>query len=103
VTAPFPIGVTVGANSVWVLNGNTGTVTRVDPTLDAVAATVDRVSMDPIRVRATGRAVWVSDGDDALIRIDPTTGRVVEVIPLSGLPTGLAVGGGAVWVGVDAT
>ena len=102
-TAPFPIGVTFGANSVWVLNGNTGTVTRVDPTLDAVAATVDRVSMDPIRVGATGRAVWVTDGDDALIRIDPTTGRVAQVIPLTGLPTALAVRSGAVWVGVDAT
>jgi DNA-binding beta-propeller fold protein YncE len=79
VLAPYPIRLTVGAGAVWVLNGNTGTVTRVDPALNAVTATSSRISLDPTRIAAGAIAVWVADSaDDAVQRIDPTTSRVVR-------------------------
>ena len=101
-TEPFPIGVAVGAGAVWVLNGNTGTVTRVDPDLDAVVATVGRVSMNPTRIAAGAEAVWVADGaKDAVLEIDPTTDRVVHTIRLQGKPKAMLAGRSRVWVAVD--
>jgi streptogramin lyase len=103
-TEPLPIGLAVGAGAVWVLNGNTGTVTRVDPDLDAVVATVSRVSMNPTRIAAGARAIWVADGaKDALLQIDPTIDRVVRTIRLQGKPKALAAGRSRVWVAVDST
>ena len=87
----------------WVLNGNTGTVTRVDPALNAVTATTPRLSVDPIRIAAGAGAVWVADAaNDTVIRIDPATGRIVRVIPVGGRPVGLAAGDRKVWISVDA-
>ena len=86
------------------LNGNAGTVTRVDPTLDAVSATVSRVSLDATRIAAGAGGIWVADADgEAVLRIDPKTNRVVQTIPVGGTPTALAVGTKAVWVAVDST
>ncbi len=102
-SAPYPIGVVFGSGSVWVLNGNTGTVSRVDPALDAVTATVPRVSLNPIRIVAGMGGVWVADAyDDALKRIDPVTARVTRSVPVGGLPTSLAAGRTGVWAAVDA-
>jgi peptide/nickel transport system substrate-binding protein len=43
--------------------------------------------------------VWVTDtGDDAVVRIDPSTRAVTATIPVGHLPAGIAVGGGSVWV-----
>ena len=102
-TAPYPIGVAFGSGSVWVLNGNTGTVSRVDPALDAVTATVPRVSLNPIRIVAGAGAVWVADADNnAIERIDPATARVTRSVTVGGLPASLAAGRTGVWVAVDA-
>jgi YVTN family beta-propeller protein len=44
-------------------------------------------------------AVWQSDYEhDALLRIDPVTGKVVASIPVGSQPLGVAVTAGAVWV-----
>jgi peptide/nickel transport system substrate-binding protein len=37
-------------------------------------------------------------GDDAVVRIDPSSSAVTQSIPVGRSPTGLAVGNGAVWV-----
>jgi YVTN family beta-propeller protein len=88
---------------VWVLNGNTGTVTRIDPTLNAVTATTPRLSVDPTRIAAGAGAAWVADAaNDSVRRIDPATGRVVRVIPVGGRPVALAAGNRKVWISVDA-
>jgi DNA-binding beta-propeller fold protein YncE len=103
-TAPYPIGVAFGSGSVWVLNGNTGTVSRVDPALDAVTATVPRVSLNPVRIAAGAGAVWIADAEnDAVERIDPTTARVTRVLDLGGLPTCTRSRARRVWIAVDAT
>jgi YVTN family beta-propeller protein len=36
--------------------------------------------------------------DDTVSRIDPTTNKVVETIPVGAGPTGIGYGVGAVWV-----
>ena len=86
------------------LNGNTGTVSRVDPTVDAVTDTVPRVSANPLRIVAGAGGVWIADGaNDAVERIDPDTGRIARTVDVGGLPASLAAGPAGVWVAVDAT
>ena len=44
-------------------------------------------------------SVWQTDYDnDALVRIDPVTGKVVASIPVGSAPEGVAVTAGSVWV-----
>jgi DNA-binding beta-propeller fold protein YncE len=75
------------SDAVWVLNGNTGTVTRVDPDVDAVVATSRRVSMNPTGIAVGAGEGCVPDGaTNALLRLDPTTDRIAGSIPLGGLP-----------------
>jgi hypothetical protein len=70
--AQFPIALAATAFGVWVLDGNSGTVTRLDPaTLDVAATTrlpIDRVPSD---IAASGRTGWVTNGDGSLSRIEP--------------------------------
>jgi YVTN family beta-propeller protein len=88
---------------VWVLNGNTGTVSRIDPTLDAITATVPRISMEPIRIAAGNGAVWIADGENGAVdRIDPATAEVTRTIPVGGVPTSLAAGRAGVSAAIDA-
>jgi hypothetical protein len=67
----FPIAIAATASGVWILDGNSGTVTRLDPrTLDVAATTrlaIDRVPSD---IAASGRTAWVSNGDGSLSRLD---------------------------------
>jgi len=59
-------------------------------------------------VEAGGR-IWIGNGNDALLEIDPTNGSVLKTIPANGLATGgedclntVAAGDGAVWWSVNA-
>jgi Protein kinase domain/PQQ-like domain len=91
--------IAAGDAGVWVLDRSAGTVTRIDGTGGPA---------DPIRVGPTPSsmaiglgAVWVTDEDGRLYRVDPELGRS-EAIEL-GTPLGpVAVDevNGAVWVGV---
>jgi DNA-binding SARP family transcriptional activator len=106
---PVPVAVgkdfndiAVGFRSVWVAGGNSGTVTRIDPTLDEVVHTFESpgkegIGPDPVFfVAVDSRYVWATRGDE-LVRIDPATNVAVPVRTI-GTPTGLATGGGSVWV-----
>jgi len=94
--------VAVGFGSVWVANGNDGTLTRIDPKLDAVETTIDlggqnALAPQPVFFVATGAgAVWATSGV-RLIEIDPKTNEVLRRIPV-GSVLGMAVGDQAVWV-----
>ena len=54
-----PSGVACGDGSVWVANSGDGTVSRIDPRTDRVAATI-RVGQSPQELVVTAGAVWVS-------------------------------------------
>lgn len=96
-----PRDVASGFGSIWVANGPSRTVTRIDPTTDTVLAVIH--VPDPASVLAAGAgAMWLTSfPGDSVTRIDPTTNTATGTISLapSGLgPIGITVGNGYVWV-----
>ena len=80
------------------LDGNGGTVTRLDPRTLEVAATtrlpIDRVPSD---IAASGRTAWVSNGDGSLSRIQAGAPAAKSVRVGESLER-VAAGAGRVWV-----
>jgi len=97
-----PQNVAVGAGAVWVVNsGNEGS--RIDPDSNRVGGftAFGRTGL-PSGVAVGAGYVWVANsGDNTVARINPTSHRVVDTIPVGPRPQGVAVGAGAVWVAND--
>ena len=85
--APFPVAVMVGEGSVWVLNGNTQTVSKIDPEFGGVTATIPLgIGSNPSDIAAGAGGVWVANsGNGTVARIDPRT-NALELIPLGSKP-----------------
>lgn len=49
----------------------------------------------------SGGALWVTDFDGELVRVDPATGRVLGRTPLGGAPRTIGFGQGSVWAIVE--
>ena len=101
IAAPSPRAVMTGYGSVWVANGPTRTVTRLDPRTNAVIARIP--TPDPASVIAVGAgAVWVTSfPGNSLTRIDPWRDRVTRTISLApggAGPVGVTVFRGFIWV-----
>ncbi len=102
-----PIGVAVANGTVWVANGDDGTVTRLDAATGARRGPDIAVGRGPIAVELQGDDVWVLDQDSSeLTHLRASTGRVVDT---TALPPGLTRGRdlaaapeGVYVVGVDA-
>jgi YVTN family beta-propeller protein len=119
-----PAGIAIGSGSAWVANSGEGTVSRIDlrgnrqvariPVGDPAALigceshNVHQTPHGDFRIRncdlpkavavSTG-AVWTGRGDTmSLVRIDPTTGRVVATIPIDVEAWYIAASDTAVWV-----
>lgn len=92
----------IGYGSVWVADGNQGTLTRIDPGVNAVQRTVGFGRVDPLfpkpvfNVSVGTGGVWITR-DTEVIRVDPSTNAPSERFATSAA-TGLAAGGGRVWV-----
>jgi YVTN family beta-propeller protein len=102
--ATQPLVISADSKFVWVLNEDTATVTKIDPTLHDVVETyrlgVGRSSL----ALATGEgAAWVSNAfDGTLTRIDAVTSEVASIsVSAHARPKGVTVAGGLVWVSVD--
>ena len=106
-TPGFPSAVAVGEGAVWVLDGASGLVTKVDPAYGSVwsrrvaprnlvSYDRSRESLDPTSVAAGLGSVWTTDGSNWLTRLNPRT-RHVDRIDLHSSLDGVAVGDGAVW------
>jgi len=97
-SAPTPLPVAVANGAVWVRNEGIGTLSRIDPTTNTVAATLDvntfngRSGQDAIAVAPSG--IWL--GGITVEAIDPASNRVVKTIDQPGLT--LAYGYGSLWV-----
>jgi len=96
-----PRDVEGGFGSIWVANGPGRTVTRIDPSTDAVLAVIS--VPDPASVLAAGAgAIWLTSfPGNSLTRIDPTTNTATGTVSLApgGLgPVGITVYDGSVWV-----
>src|SRR5205809_54721 len=73
------IDLAVTTDAVWVANGSDGTVSRIDPSVDAVVETIDlrgssELAWNPTyAVDADDDSVWVAAGPHHVLRIDPAT------------------------------
>jgi serine/threonine protein kinase/streptogramin lyase len=96
-----PSGVVVGEGSVWITNEGDGTVSRIDPVTNQ--ARVIRVGKGPDALAVGEDSIWVVNRlGHSVSRIDPGTNRVEATIDVSGgFPGTIAVGEGAVWIGVE--
>lgn len=89
----------VGRDGVWALIGDT--VFRLDPVANEVTGMVSGLAPGGLLSGAVagGGSLWVADTNAGTIeRIDTTTDRVVDVIPVGAPADGLAIGEGGIWV-----
>ena len=80
--------------SVWRLSGRGQVLARIPNT--APSGDGSRFRLVSAAIRAGFGSVW-SLTDDALVRIDPSSDRVVATVPIA-YPFALGIGEGAVWV-----
>jgi DNA-binding SARP family transcriptional activator/DNA-binding beta-propeller fold protein YncE len=78
IESPFPVALRAAQRSVWTLNANTESVTRIDRTLNGIATTVVvGQNHAPAQIATdTGNALWVADSDGTLARIDGGSGAL---------------------------
>jgi DNA-binding beta-propeller fold protein YncE len=101
-----------GAGSLWVGAWPDGEVVRIDPRSSRVVARFPAGGPNPAGLAVGAATIWVAHPDtDEVVRLDPGTGRVVARIRLGPLPfqvapgdrrflpSLVAVGAGAGWVG----
>jgi Protein kinase domain len=95
---PFPVAIAATSRAVWVLNGNTASVTQIDPGTLGVVTTipigVDRVPTD---IAATGATAWVSNADGSLARVEAGASAAKETRVGESLER-VAADGATVWV-----
>jgi hypothetical protein len=87
-----------------VANGSAGTVSRIDPSVDAVVETIDLRGSNELAWNATyavdadDDSVWVAAGPHHVLRLDPTTNEPFAIIDVGQVPVGVALGEEALWV-----
>jgi YVTN family beta-propeller protein len=95
-----PYAIAIGDGAVWVTDALSDSVSRIDPRLNAVTATI-KVGSRPTRLAIGESGVWVlNEGDGTVTRIDPRRNAAVATIPVGADLTGIAAGLGGVWVAV---
>jgi branched-chain amino acid transport system substrate-binding protein len=95
INAGFP-QIAVGSGGVWATGG--GWVARLDPRSGRLAAPIEA---NAYRIAAGREGVWFVSPDDAgaVTQIDPATNRALPPIDVGDANlSGIAVGGGSVWV-----
>jgi YVTN family beta-propeller protein len=99
-TGAAPAGVAVESGYVWVVNTESATVERYQPsTFEEGPLGSVNVGRRPTAIAAGEGAVWVANsGSDTVTRVDPGTPPTTESIRVGGEPVAIAVGAGAVWV-----
>lgn len=100
-----PSAVAVGEGAVWLAHGEE--VSRIDPTTNAVVATIGAGGSWTSAIAAGEGSVWVAENDRKIgprrkvgrgvSQIDPHSNLLVRTISTVSPPVALAVGEGAVW------
>lgn len=112
VTAKVPIpagtgGFAIGEGAVWAVSDTVPTLTRIDPSANAAAASIKikLANACPAEPPGCGEAaagdgaVWVTHvTDDTVSRVDPHTNEVTATIKAGPRPRAVAVSAEAVWV-----
>jgi YVTN family beta-propeller protein len=102
---PTPQSLAISADSdfVWVLNGDTATVAKIDPDLHDIVETYRLdAGRGSLALAAGEGAAWVSSPfDGTVIRIDGGTDEVASIaVSADSSPKDVTVAGGLVWVSV---
>jgi YVTN family beta-propeller protein len=109
--SPGPIAADSG--SVWVVNLNDRTLTKIDPAGRSVVQSVglhvgSGLATPSLLIAAAGDDVWVWACHQTLFRVDPRSGQVAEELEIlrnsgaySGFSCALAAEPGAAWVPMD--
>ncbi|MGZ4320060.1 MAG: ABC transporter substrate-binding protein [Gaiellaceae bacterium] len=96
-------GMTVGLGAVWIVDGTKPLLLRIDPrylTIQKIRLPVEQGQIDytaPTEATVGDGSVWVALANE-VIRIDPSSLRVVKSIPVPSADL-LAFGDGNLWVG----
>jgi YVTN family beta-propeller protein len=104
VTATFPMGIAdsegglaASPDSIWMLTDKNGTLARIDPATNKVAAEIYVAPGSYMAAFGEG-AVWITSTAKNLVsRVNPDTNLVTDTIPVGKAPRFLAIGEGAVW------
>ncbi len=91
---------TAGDGGLWVADPDTRTVSRISLTRNRVN-TVVTLPDPPTHLATAGDGLWVTDGTGRVSAVGPA-GRI-RTVRVGGQATGLAAGGGSVWVASTAT
>ena len=100
-TAAAPAGVAVESGYVWVVNTESATVQRYQPSTfeEGPLGSPTSVGQRPTAIAGGEGALWVANtGADTVTWIDPGTPPTTETIRVGDAPAAIAVGAGAVWV-----
>jgi DNA-binding SARP family transcriptional activator/DNA-binding beta-propeller fold protein YncE len=113
----FPTDIALGEGALWVLDGTSGRLAKVNPQYGRVVQRTrfrprtafahsypNRLHPDPATVAAADGAVWITDGSRGLTQVAASDASVVRTIHLGSPLDGVAASRGAVWAisGVDA-
>ncbi|MBS1678442.1 MAG: protein kinase [Actinobacteria bacterium] len=98
-----PAGITVADGLVWVADARSGSVVRLDPSVQAVSGPPLAVGEHPGGIDAGPKSLWVTlAGEDAVRRLTLPSGEPDGApIPVGPEPAAVAVGTTAVWVAND--
>jgi YVTN family beta-propeller protein len=102
----IPVGngvgaIAVGERGLWVVNGLTNRLIKIDPSTRAVSQSVT-VGEQPVAVAVGEGSVWVAHAlGRSIWRLDPVTMEKTAEIPLSDPPRALALGFKKLWVVSD--
>jgi YVTN family beta-propeller protein len=101
--APQALAISADSDFVWVLNGDTATVAKIDPDLHDIVETYRLdAGRGSLALAAGEGAAWVSSPfDGTVIRIDGGTNEVASIaVSADSSPKDVTVAGGLVWVSV---
>jgi len=94
------VDVAVSEDAIWVTNGSSGTVTRLDPLSGLPLGAPIRTGRFPSALAVGAGYVWVvNSGDGTVARVDPREDVVVgRRLRVGADPQAIVVGLGSVWV-----
>jgi YVTN family beta-propeller protein len=101
--APQALAISSDNDFVWVLNGDTRTVAKIDPDLQDIVETYRLdIGRGSLALAAGEGAAWVSNAlDGTVTRIDGGTNEVASIaVSADSSPKDVVVAGGLVWVSV---
>lgn len=103
-TGSPPTGLAASGERIWV-SGRDSSLSWIDPQFNQLTRTITRLG-DPDFYRnplnhdlAAGfGSIWMADPIGRVVRVDPSTGRIVSSVDVGRGASGVAVGAGSVWV-----